>query len=645
LLFTIPILTVLLTLPAAAQGVGSATASGSSLGRAVAVWVVSAAAFAALYYFVVLPLLSQESGEPKGDPGAGLEAGARASAFAPLRWKNLQNEFVDYLIIGTNDGVIRVMNRKTGQVAFEFEVEELHSCPISCMAVCARTGQIAVPAGLSNDVIAFRMNDIVRLKPDGTPPGTPVRQDELGLVTALAFNAGGSLLAVGTTSGPITLYRMDATPDAPQSPQEFSGHTDAVQSLAFDPTNDAVFASGGKDRSLWLWGRQPGGERLTTETHSDRPVRSLAFRTDGKILASAVDGSVELRNMTGGPPEPYETLKHVHVNSVAWCGARLLSLSEAEGALWEPEPAAATAASVPGNTQARSTKLARKLLKHGGVYITATRNDTSVLTVGRDILKRVDNVVWELPVHNATMQPLPEEPEYELPNASIVFSEQQEVATDVAVVQEVPQKRVRRRRTVQGPMRPQHKLVLAAMLVLALIPAYLAQGWGGGAKPAEEATPQDNTSPGTTSVSTKVDFEALQTLVKNVTARMHTAAASPKKTAHDQWVKVRTTAEHIDNPNWTKKAQQENDALQQGKTSSREALDDLAQSRLILARAEHELGEDDKAVQVVKDLLSHYSQANVPVSGGSEQPINDALQAQLKTVYAKATGSSADAGR
>ncbi len=59
-------------------------------------------------------------------------------------------------------------------------------------------------------------------------------------------------------------------------------------------------ACGAEDGLVKVFALDTGEERFSLEAHSGRPVRCVAFRPDGKVLASADDESVKLWDLDGG---------------------------------------------------------------------------------------------------------------------------------------------------------------------------------------------------------------------------------------------------------------------------------------------------------------------------------------------------------
>jgi mono/diheme cytochrome c family protein len=123
-------------------------------------------------------------------------------------------------------------------------------------------------------------------------------------VTALAYNLGGSLLAVASGStGRAGEVRLVAPPSAeraaPAAPVVLRGHRDVIQDLAFSPDGKTL-ASCGYDRLIKLWDVAGGKELRTLTDHSDA-VYGVAFSPDGRLLASgAADRAVKVWEVATG---------------------------------------------------------------------------------------------------------------------------------------------------------------------------------------------------------------------------------------------------------------------------------------------------------------------------------------------------------
>ncbi|MET8138157.1 hypothetical protein ABZV24_40780 [Streptomyces sp. NPDC005251] len=157
-----------------------------------------------------------------------------------------------------------------------------------------RTGRLS---GISGDGVALRPDgrllvtsagQVVRL-PSGRVTLTHPFAEES--VTALAFSADGRYLAVGDESGMVTLWdgqgeqRLGELP-GPSAQSDQDSRVQLVTALAFS-ADGSTLAVGDSDADLRLWdvgSRQLTGTALSTPGDG---ILSLAFRPDGRTLLAA----------------------------------------------------------------------------------------------------------------------------------------------------------------------------------------------------------------------------------------------------------------------------------------------------------------------------------------------------------------------
>lgn len=595
--------------------------------KAALIWTISTVGLNLLLFRYLLPWAEHYEENRAARPSEAWSAGPKAIAFAPIRWNARNGENSDWLIVGDRDGVIRLVNRKTGREKVSFLVDETHSNPISCLALCPRTGRIAVPGGIGNDIYLYNIADITALRGDQHPRCTIVRGDGMSIISALAFSSTGSRLAVAFASGNIAVYDLGRTTDAvPSAPCHYYGHTGPVLSVAFQPESDTIFVSGGEDRMLWLWGRRSQGEALQTYENASDVVSCVTFSPDGKTLAVVVGHRIELRDFSSDPATEFRTLPHPHARMVV-CGASMLvSISEIDGKLWDMHSARAVGAQVGRGSDEREA-ITAKTLRTGGSYIALTHNDTSLLTVGRDQTSRKDNTVWEEPLRRMGLPDLSADTGNAIPLEEPLSSLLPVTDTDSfgrqAVVAD-PAARAPRRKLApkRKPWTIRHKFGLAASLLLSFLPAYFAS-LSSGESPAR----------GTQTAA----YPDLKERVRKAEAQWQEAEQAPHGgKARLKWRTVLNTAEQKPVPDWIQRAKQEADDLQK-KPSPRttQTLDDLAEIQLIRARAYVALGNRKEAGKVARAMLGSYAAAKAPDLHGRPVSLDRAAQSRLKEIYAQ----------
>ncbi|MFL5696796.1 MAG: NB-ARC domain-containing protein [Ktedonobacteraceae bacterium] len=145
--------------------------------------------------------------------------------------------------------------------------------------------------------------------------------DTFSNILCVALSPNGELLAAGTTTVEVRLWRADTVTPL------FTclGHADGVRSVAFSP-DSSILASGSEDQTIRLWDTNTGDCLKVLHGHTSL-VRSVAFSPDGKVLVSgSEDRTVRTWDVnTGLPLNIMEG--HTHwVRSVAFSpGGRILA--------------------------------------------------------------------------------------------------------------------------------------------------------------------------------------------------------------------------------------------------------------------------------------------------------------------------------
>jgi WD40 repeat protein len=110
--------------------------------------------------------------------------------------------------------------------------------------------------------------------------------DTFGIIATVAFSPDGELLAAGTGTGEVHIWR--AANGMPL--RTLKGLTDWIWSIVFSP-DGRILASGGSDQTVRLWDVNTGQLLANLQEHTNR-LRSIAFSPTGRMLASAGEDQI-----------------------------------------------------------------------------------------------------------------------------------------------------------------------------------------------------------------------------------------------------------------------------------------------------------------------------------------------------------------
>jgi WD40 repeat protein len=173
-----------------------------------------------------------------------------------------------------NNRRVRVWDVATGRERFAFDLDN----SVTCLAAAPDGRGLAVGVsdlgrGADNAVVAFDATTGTRLFELATRRKS---------ITALAFSADGKHLAAGF-NGAVQLWDVPGR----KLRRTLEGFERVVTRLAYNPDGDLI-AAGTQDGQVWVWSAAPGRRTQVIDTGT-RGVRSLAFSADGKLLVTATN--------------------------------------------------------------------------------------------------------------------------------------------------------------------------------------------------------------------------------------------------------------------------------------------------------------------------------------------------------------------
>ena len=172
-------------------------------------------------------------------------------------------------------------------------------------------------------IAVARYGEVVLFAP-GSPAPKHTLSGHTGAVNAIAFSRDGKY--VFAAAGQTGLFGEVRQWDVATGKQirVFEGHLDALYAVAVSP-DGRLMASGGYDQKIILWDIASGKEVRTLKGHNGC-VYDLDFRPDGKLLASAsADRTVKLWDVGSGERRDTlsQSLKEIYCVAFSADGKRL----------------------------------------------------------------------------------------------------------------------------------------------------------------------------------------------------------------------------------------------------------------------------------------------------------------------------------
>lgn len=120
--------------------------------------------------------------------------------------------------------------------------------------------------------------------------------DPSALITALSFSPSGALLAVGFSSGKITVFD---TQSWKPSITRWSSHTGRVTSVSWNAAGTHA-VSGGLDSNIYIWSVAKPGRRVGVSNAHKEGVNGVAWIDDEKVVSVGGDAAVKFWKVEKG---------------------------------------------------------------------------------------------------------------------------------------------------------------------------------------------------------------------------------------------------------------------------------------------------------------------------------------------------------
>jgi WD40 repeat protein len=236
--------------------------------------------------------------------------GETTVAYHDLAWGGGQ-----FVVFGCGDGQQLGQEMGRGDFILTADLSYVDNVHHVMLAECTQTPIITNANGSAGVSLAQDGETIQVIRADGSliaeipyPASLPQAFGLNGDATRLMIGMGQQALGGGAVDIQISEWRLDGT-----SPQEILILRDCweacekpsrlglIRAIAYHPSDESIFAVGGGDIDrenyvqIWRVSDDPaGGELLFQSPKLPRPIRALAFTSDGRLIATGEDGLIRI---------------------------------------------------------------------------------------------------------------------------------------------------------------------------------------------------------------------------------------------------------------------------------------------------------------------------------------------------------------